>query len=109
MKHDFTEWTQSFKRSQAKVRFFRQLFETLEKRQFTLQNPDAIPGGYRLEFVKDAAYVMVDRYTMAPVAGETEGVSLYHDTRSWEAVFSALTPFTIVSDAIEFLTADEDA
>lgn len=108
MKHNFSEWTASFKRSESKVRFFQRLFSKLEASGFRLENPDAIAGGYRLEFVKDAAYVMVDRYALFPVAGETEGVSLYHDTRSWEAVFNALTPFTIVSDAIDFLVSEHE-
>lgn len=109
MTHDFTEWTANFSRSASKVRFFQRLFAALEKHGFTLQNPDAIAGGYRLEFVKGPAFVMVDRYALMPVAGETEGVSLYHDSDSWEAVFNSLTPFQIVASALEFLTKEDES
>jgi len=108
MIHDFTEWTASFSRSASKVRFFQRLFAKLEELGFNLENPDAIAGGYRLEFVKGPAYVMVDRYALLPCAGETEGVSLYHDSRSWEAVFNSFTPFHIVADALESLTNEEE-
>jgi len=108
MKHDFTEWTATFSRSASKVRFFQRLFAKLTELGFTLQNPDAIAGGYRLEFVKGPAFVMVDRYTPLPVAGETEGVSIYHDSDSWEAVFNSLTPFQIIASALESLTSEEE-
>lgn len=109
MTHDFTEWTASFSRSASKVRFFQRLFAKLTELGFTLENPDAIAGGYRLEFVKGPAFVIVDRYALLPVAGETHGVSLYHDVDSWEAVFNSLTPFQIVADALQFLTKEDES
>lgn len=109
MTHDVTEWTATFSRSASKVRFFTRLFAKLTELGFTLENPDAIVGGYRLEFVKGPAFVMVDRYAQLPVAGETHGVSLYHDSDSWEAVFNALTPFQIVAAALEHLIQEDES
>lgn len=111
MKHDFTEWLAAIgsPRFEARRRFFfAQVFTLLASQGFVLENPDAIAGGYRLEFKKGDCWVIADRYSSYPVSGETPGIQLYNETESWEASFSAYTPFHLVASALETLTTEQE-
>lgn len=110
MKHGFTEWLDAIGKTSAlkKRDFFAKVFALLSSQGFTLQNPDAIPGGYRLEFKRGNCWVIADRYSSYPVAGETPGIQLYNETESWEASFTAYTPFHLVASALETLTSEQE-
>jgi len=115
MNNDFTPWLDALS-SQAnpcrKKAFFAKVFPLIASHGFVLKNPDAIDGGYRLEFVTPTnsnrvQWIIADRYSSFPVAGETPGIHLYDEAHSWEASFTAYTPMHIVIEALNALTADE--
>jgi len=110
MNNDFTPWIEALgKREYTRAKFFKAVFAKLEELGFTLQNQDAIDGGYRLEFQLGDKWVIADRYSSFPVAGETPGIHLYDETNSWEASFTAYAPLLLVMTALDFLnTQDND-
>lgn len=103
MKHDFAPWLDCLQPSHRMT--FEEVFANL--RDFTLRNPDAIDGGYRLEFRLNDAHVVVDRWMAFPVMGETPGVALHHDALGWDCTFSACTPVSVIIRAIIELSAHE--
>lgn len=109
MKHDFTPWLDAIREGPRKRAFFVAIFRKLEDLGFYLENPDAIDGGYRLEFRKgeDLTWVICDRHMSFPVAGEDPGIQLYSETESWEASFRTYTPTQLVLDALEYLAGHE--
>lgn len=110
MNNDFTPWLDALGSTRFEPRrreFFTKVFALLSSHGFTLDNPDAIDGGYRLEFHLGDCWVIADRYSSFPVAGETPGIQLYNEVESWEASFSAYTPMHIVIEAINELAQDE--
>ena len=88
--------------------FFNAIFAKLEFEGFTLQNPDAIDGGYRLEFRKGDKHVVADRYCSFPVMGETPGIALHDDAEDWDCTFSAIAPLSMVLKSLEYLAEDEN-
>ena len=110
MNNDFTPWLDAIGSTRFEKRrreFFTKVFALLSSHGFALENPDAIDGGYRLEFQFGDCWVIADRYSSFPVAGETPGIHLYDETNSWEASFTAYTPMHIVIEALNALAADE--
>lgn len=110
MNNDFTPWLDAIGSTRFEKRrreFFTKVFALLSSHGFALENPDAIDGGYRLEFQFGDCWVIADRYSSFPVAGETPGIHLYDETNSWEASFTAYTPMHIAIEAINALAADE--
>lgn len=109
MKHDFTPWIDAIgvKCAFKKREFFRIIFANLTELGFHLANPDAIAGGYRLEFQRGNCWVIADRYMSFPVAGETPGIQLYDESESWEASFHSYTPVSIVTQALNALSTNE--
>lgn len=110
MKHDFTPWIDTIGRprfAQRSREFFRIIFANLTELGFHLANPDALAGGYRLEFKRGSCWVIADRYMSFHVAGETPGIQLYDESESWEASFHSYTPVSIVTAAILALSTDE--
>jgi len=95
-------------RSKTRRDFFRTVFSKLETLGFTLTNPDAIEGGYRLEFRKGDKHVVADRWMSFPVLGETPGIAIHEDAEEWDCVFSARTPIDIVTKALNELASNED-
>lgn len=110
MNNDFTPWLDAIGSTRFEKRrreFFTKVFALLSSHGFALENPDAIDGGYRLEFQFGDCWVIADRYSSFPVAGEIPGIHLYDETNSWEASFTAYTPIHIVIEALNALAADE--
>jgi hypothetical protein len=109
MSHDLTPWLDAVREGPRKRAFFVSVFRKLEDLGFILRNPDAIDGGYRLEFRNDdnLTWVIADRHMSWPVAGEDPGIQLYSENEAWEASFRARTPTQLVLDALEYLTANE--
>lgn len=109
MSHDLTPWLDAINEGPRKRAFFVSVFRKLEDLGFILKNPDAIDGGYRLEFRNDdnLTWVIADRHMSWPVAGEDPGIQLYSENEAWEASFRARTPTQLVLDALEYLTANE--
>ena len=108
MNNDFTPWLDALgTREKRRREFFTKVFAVISSHGFTLENPNAIDGGYRLSFKRGDCWVVADRYSSFPVAGETPGIHLYDETNSWEASFTAYTPMHIVIEAINALAADE--
>ncbi|CAB4155421.1 hypothetical protein UFOVP673_2 [uncultured Caudovirales phage] len=109
MNHDLTPWLDAINEGPRKRAFFVTIFRKLEDLGFILKNPDAIDGGYRLEFRNDdnLTWVIADRHMSWPVAGEDPGIQLYSENEAWEASFRARTPTQLVLDALEYLTANE--
>jgi hypothetical protein len=109
MSHDLTPWLDAINEGPRKRAFFVTIFRKLEDLGFILKNPDAIDGGYRLEFRNDdnLTWVIADRHMSWPVAGEDPGIQLYSENEAWEASFRARTPTQLVLDALEYLTANE--
>jgi len=107
--NDLTPWLDSINEGPRKRAFFAAVFSKLEELGFILNNPDAIDGGYRLEFFNEGnlTWVVADRYTSFPVAGEDPGIQLYSENEAWEASFRARTPVQLALDALEYLTANE--
>jgi len=107
--NDLTPWLDSINEGPRKRAFFAAVFSKLEDLGFTLRNPDAINGGYRLEFRSDSSFtwVIADRYMSWPVAGEDPGIQLYSENEAWEASFRARTPIQLALDAIEYLAPNE--
>jgi len=109
MTHNFTPWLVCLGyRKEHQRDFFIDVFCRLHKLSFTLTNPDAIDGGYRLEFRKGDAHVVADRWMSFPVLGETPGIAIHQDCEEWDCVFSARTPIDIVTKALNELAADEN-
>jgi len=108
MNNDFTPWLDALgTREKHRREFFTKVFAVIASHGFTLENPNAIEGGYRLSFKRGDCWIIADRYSSFPVAGETPGIHLYDETNSWEASFTAYTPMHIVIEAINALAADE--
>lgn len=108
MNNDFTPWLECLDIRRQRYRdFFTDVFARLDRLGFTLTNPDAIDGGYRLEFRKGDAHVVADRWMSLPVLGETPGIALHQDCEEWDCVFSARTPIDIVTKALNELAVDE--
>lgn len=109
MSYDLTPWLDAINEGPRKRAFFATIFRKLEDLGFILKNPDAIDGGYRLEFCNDdnLTWVIADRYMSFPVAGEDPGIQLYSENEAWEASFRARTPVQLALDALEYLTANE--
>ena len=108
MNNDFTPWLDSLgSREKRRREFFAKVFALISSRGFTLENPDAIDGGYRLSFRLRDCWIIADRYSSFPVAGETPGIHLYDEVNSWEASFTSYTPIHIVIESINALAADE--
>lgn len=107
--NDLTPWLDSINEGPRKRAFFVAVFSKLEELGFILNNPDAIDGGYRLEFCNEdnLTWVVADRYTSFPVAGEDPGIQLYSENEAWEASFRARTPIQLALDAIEYLAPNE--
>lgn len=109
---NFTPWLQCLRSDQPKARaVFPVVFAKLESLGFTLSNPDAIDGGYRLEFRGGSgndAYVIIDRYMVFPAQGERPGISIYCDSREFEGTFSYKMPLDIITKALAILSANED-
>ena len=107
--NNFTPWLDALgARNRGRREFFGTVFGKLERLNFTLQNPNAIEGGYRLEFHKGDKYVVADRYCSFPVMGETPGIALYDDAEDWDCTFSALAPLSMVLKSLEYLAEDEN-
>jgi len=109
MSYDLTPWLDAINEGPRKRAFFVTIFRKLEDIGFTLRNPDAIDGGYRLEFRNDdnLTWVIADRHMSWPVAGEDPGIQLYSENEAWEASFRARVPVQLALDALEYLTANE--
>lgn len=109
MSYDLTPWLDAINEGPRKRAFFVTIFRKLEDLGFTLRNPDAIDGGYRLEFRSESSFtwVIADRHMSWPVAGEDPGIQLYSENEAWEASFRARTPVQLALDALEYLTANE--
>jgi len=109
MSHDLTPWLDAINEGPRKRAFFATIFRKLEDLGFILKNPDAIDGGYRLEFRNDdnLTWVIADRHMSWPVAGEDPGIQLYSENEAWEASFRARVPVQLALDALEYLTANE--
>jgi len=107
--NDLTPWLDAVREGPRKRAFFAAVFSKLEDLGFILKNPDAIDGGYRLEFRRDSSFtwVIADRHMSWPVAGEDPGIQLYSENEAWEASFRARTPVQLALDALEYLTANE--
>lgn len=90
------------------VNSFVAIFNKLDSLGFTLKNPDAIDGGYRLEFKKGDAFVIVDRHLVFPVQGECPGIALYCDSREFECVLSIRTPLELILKSIAALAHNEE-
>jgi hypothetical protein len=107
--NDLTPWLDSINEGPRKRAFFDGVFSKLEDLGFILKNPDAIDGGYRLEFRSYSSFtwVIADRHMSWPVAGEDPGIQLYSENEAWEASFRARTPIQLALDALEYLTANE--
>lgn len=107
--NELTPWLDSLgARNRCRREFFRSVFSKLETLGFTFENPDAIEGGYRLEFRKGYKHVVADRYCSFPVMGETPGIALHDDAEDWDCTFSALAPLSMVLKSLEYLAADEN-
>ena len=107
--NNFTPWLTAISPLTCyRIEFFTAVFRKLHNLGFTLQNPDAIEGGYRLEFRKGYKHVVADRYCSFPVAGETPGLALHDDAEDWDCTFSALAPLSMVLKSLEYLAADEN-
>lgn len=109
MSHDLTPWLDAINEGPRKRAFFAVIFSKLEDLGFILKNPDAIDGGYRLEWRNDdnLTWVIADRHMSWPVAGEDPGIQLYSENEAWEASFRARVPVQLALDALEYLTANE--
>ena len=94
-------------RSKSRREFFCSVFFKLGSLGFKLQNPDAIEGGYRLEFRKGDKHVVADRWMSFPVMGETPGLALHEDAEDWDCTFSALAPLSMVLKSLEYLAEDD--
>lgn len=107
--NDITPWLDAVCEGPRKRAFFVSVFRKLEDLGFILKNPDAIHGGYRLEFRRgeDLTWVICDRYMSFPVAGEEPGIQLYSENEAWEASFRATTPVQLAIDALEYLAGHE--
>jgi len=90
------------------VNSFVAIFNKLDALGFTLKNPDAIDGGYRLEFRNGDTFVIVDRYLVFPVQGERPGIALYCDSSEFECVLSIRTPLELILKSIAVLAHNED-
>lgn len=108
MNNDFTPWLDALgAREKHRREFFTKVFAAIASHGFTLENPNAIDGGYRLSFRLRDCWIIADRYSSFPVAGETPGIHLYDEVNSWEASFTSYTPIHIVIEALNALAADE--
>jgi hypothetical protein len=106
--NNLTPWLESFGNERLKlVQAFTAIFNKLDALGFTLNNPDAIDGGYRLEFRKGEAWATVDRYLVFPVQGECPGIALYCDSREFECVLSIRTPLELILKSIAVLAHNE--
>lgn len=113
MNHNFTDWLAALggrsRHSQRNATFFATIFSELAELGFELENPNAIEGGYRLEFKKGDCWVIADRYCSFPVAGESPGIQLYNENEAWEIMFEAYSPIKLVKAALYELAKDENA
>jgi hypothetical protein len=97
-------WIEHLGKGVRRREFFTYVFSELVKTGFTLENPNAIDGGYRLSFERGNATVIADRYASYPVAGEAAGISICDGSEDWECSFSARSPAGLVIEAIEHLS-----
>lgn len=105
MQETYSPWLEHL--NEYEKPFFTALFEILENRNFTLENPDALPGGYRLSFINGCRYVICDRFVHLPVRGEEPGVYLLDETNGFEMVFNFRAPFNAVIPALNCITPYE--
>jgi len=109
MNNDFTPWLDALgAREKHRREFFTKVFAVIASHGFTLENPNAIDGGYRLSFKRGDCWIIADRYASYPVAGETAGVSLYNESEEWECSFSARSPVGLVIEAIKHVNPDQE-
>jgi len=106
--NDLTPWLRCLRIDQrSAAAAFPVILTELESLGFTLQNPDAIDGGYRLEFRKGDKWAIIDRYMIFPTQGEAPGIALYCDFREFECTLSTRTPLDIITKALTILASDE--
>lgn len=104
---DFSPWAEHI-RGFPERRWVMSIFAKLSMRGFVCQNPDAIDGGYRLEFQREECWVIVDRYASFQVNGERLGVSVYHDSKSSEFSFNSYCPSQMFSDALDMILHENE-
>ena len=109
MTHNFNPWFDSLGERARRIReFYFNVFTKLNELGFQLENPNAIEGGYRLEFRQGDKHVVADRWMSFPVLGETPGLALHDDMEEWDCTFSARSPINLVLKSLEYLAADEN-
>lgn len=104
---EFAPWAEHIS-SHYEQRWAISIFAKLSMRGFVCQNPDAIDGGYRLEFRKGDRFVIVDRWIAFPTQGEQPGLILWNDSDEYDCTFSIRTPLDIITKALAILASDED-
>jgi hypothetical protein len=107
MNNDFTPWLESVTRERHR-KFFESAFKYLSSFGFLIENPDAIEGGYRLEFRKYDRHIITDRYMSFPVQGEAPGLALYDDANDYEIKISAGTPTMMLYETLNSFAADQE-
>ncbi len=107
---NLTPWTDCLREKPSsltpKTDWFNAVFKRLDECGFVLDNPQAITGGWALEWKCGDSQVIASRCIQFP-DGDMYGIHMCNDTESGQASFNCYFPLSVVYEAIRHLHADK--